>query len=118
MPRLPRHSPPSAPEKFFHRFLAITDKHRKPLGAESWTEEQVRAHLASLPDSELGKVLDARELESLRMGYRERVTDMYLSHVRDLPKIMPDLFAQAARRAREAGIDGVELHYAHAYTKE
>jgi 2,4-dienoyl-CoA reductase-like NADH-dependent reductase (Old Yellow Enzyme family) len=55
-------------------------------------------------------------LEALDHGARERVTDMHLEHIRELPRQLPGLFASAAGRAREAGFDGVELHYAHAYT--
>jgi 2,4-dienoyl-CoA reductase-like NADH-dependent reductase (Old Yellow Enzyme family) len=61
-------------------------------------------------------VLSEREREDLERGYRERVTDTELPHIRDLPAVLPGLFADAAGRALDAGFDGVELHFAHAYT--
>ncbi len=79
-------------------------------------ETKVRAFLNDAPDAIIDRVLNERELESLRFGYRERVTDLHLPHVRELPRVLPGIFADAAHRGREAGFDGVELHYAHAYT--
>jgi 2,4-dienoyl-CoA reductase-like NADH-dependent reductase (Old Yellow Enzyme family) len=104
------------PARYLAQFLGITNRHRNAFGRPDAPDPDVRAWLATLTHGELEKVLDARELEALDFGYRERVTDVHLPQVRDLPVQLPGLFSDAARRAREAGFDGVELHYAHAYT--
>jgi 2,4-dienoyl-CoA reductase-like NADH-dependent reductase (Old Yellow Enzyme family) len=103
------------PATYFGRFLALEDRHRAAVpGAKD--DDEVRAALLQMSDDEIAAVLDARELEALRFGFRERVTDLHEPHIRELPQVLPGLFADAAVRARAAGFDGVELHYAHAYT--
>jgi 2,4-dienoyl-CoA reductase-like NADH-dependent reductase (Old Yellow Enzyme family) len=99
-------------------FLKIA--RRKPTRA--FIEEGVRRRrlppaLLSLSDEDFEGNLetylpDERDRADFRFGYRQRIEDLSLEEVRAIP----GAFAAAARRAKAAGFDGVELHFAHAYT--
>ncbi len=109
------------PTKFFERFLQVTDRHRTAVrerfgAAAAADDASVRRQLATCDEDTLRAILSPRECRDLAFGAREEVNDLDVPHLRDLPQVLPGLFAAAAARAQQAGFDGVELHYAHAYT--
>jgi 2,4-dienoyl-CoA reductase-like NADH-dependent reductase (Old Yellow Enzyme family) len=77
---------------------------------------QLSEALLGLSDAEFerdhSRHLTPRQQRDFLYGYRQRIEDLDLSEIRRIP----DWFAAAARRARACGFDGVELHFAHAYT--
>ena len=54
-----------------------TDRHREAVGP-GHSDEEVRQILLFLPEEVQESILSERELEALRYGYRERVTDIHL----------------------------------------
>jgi len=71
----------------------------------------------SLSDADFEARLDellpeARDRRDFRFGYRQTVEDLDAAEIRRIP----GWFAAAAGRAKRCGFDGVELHFAHAYT--
>lgn len=105
------------PIRYFSKYLQITSSHKRLLGlADDASDNDVRDELLRTSAEQWPQILSKRELEDLKFGARERVTDEHLPHIRDLPQILPATFSMAAQRAQQARFDGVELHFAHAYT--
>ncbi len=110
-------------KKFFARFFTLEDRHREALASATSETTWLRCdaslvvdHLATLKRDALQSILNAKEIEELFYGYRERIWDTHLPHIAALPEVLPELFADAAEHVMAAGFDGIELHYAHAYT--
>ncbi|HEY3244993.1 MAG TPA: NADH:flavin oxidoreductase [Phycisphaerae bacterium] len=70
------------------------------------------ASVLSMTEDQLQSTLSPREWHEYNHGYRQLISDI----AREEVLALPGMFAAAARRARQAGYDGVELHFAHAYT--
>lgn len=76
-----------------------------PASALALTDVEFEANLTA-------HLSDPRLRRDFLYGYRQTTEDLDLAEIRRIP----GWFAGAARRAKACGFDGVELHFAHAYT--
>jgi len=81
------------------------------------SRRRLPATVLSLSDEEFERdyalyLEQPRDRRDFLHGYRQTIEDLDLAEVQRIP----GWFADAARRAKACGFDGVELHFAHAYT--
>lgn len=95
-----------ARRKSTREFIAgMVARRRLPESTLALTDAEFEGNLLTyLPSS--------RDRRDFLHGYRQTIEDLDLAEIRRIPA----WFADAARRAKQAGFDGVELHFAHAYT--
>jgi 2,4-dienoyl-CoA reductase-like NADH-dependent reductase (Old Yellow Enzyme family) len=84
--------------------------------SKALSQRLIALSMQSDGEDKLREILSPRQYRDLYWGYREEINDEHLSHIQSLPQMLPALFCQAGLRAKKAGFDGIELHYAHAYT--
>jgi hypothetical protein len=75
-------------EKYFQKYLQVTDEHRAYF-YEKLSDDEIRAKFLELNDEALQDALTKREYEAYAYGYRERVTDTHLPHIEELPQTKP-----------------------------
>jgi 2,4-dienoyl-CoA reductase-like NADH-dependent reductase (Old Yellow Enzyme family) len=98
-------------------FLKIATRKPTRVFMESMVQRGALADsVLGLSDAEFerdhARHLTPRQQRDFLYGYRQTIEDLDLAEIRRIP----GWFASAARRARDCGFDGVELHFAHAYT--
>src|SRR5690606_40061873 len=71
---------------FFQAEDGIRDFHVTGVQTCALPISEIREALVGADEATIERVLSARDLESYRFGYRERVTDVHLPHIRDLPR--------------------------------